>query len=88
MAFSHDGEFLASSSRHGPGQAILWSVAEARELRRVVDLPAGPIALAFPRSRRPVPLAIGRADGVVQMWDARSGRWGLTLPSGTSRGGG
>ena len=80
VAFSPDGQRLASASRDGTVK--VWDAATGQEIRTLKGHTGGVMSVAFsPDGKR---LASASADETVKVWDAATGQETLTLKGHTS----
>src|SRR5262249_31656580 len=73
LAFSPDGQLLASASEEGNRSLVLWRVSDRREQWQAASAPGEePFDIAF--SPDGTMLASARADGPIMLWDVASGQ--------------
>src|SRR5439155_7408345 len=73
LAFSPDGQLLASASEEKNRSLVLWRVSDRREIWQAASAPGEePFDAAF--SPDSAMLASARADGPIMLWDVASGQ--------------
>jgi len=77
LAFSPDGQLLASGDRDG--MVKIWSASDGKVLRTLSQFRARPVALSFSSDARS--LAVALYKGGIAVWDVETGKQ-LAAPRG------